>query len=139
MKIYHYDNITKIFTGEGEADKNPIRENDYIIPAFCTLIKPPEIDFNKQEIFWSGTDWQVKDIPTPEPDPKPDPEISENSAWQIIYDKKERLLRGTDYRVLPDANPETKELWLAYRETLRNITESFSTPEGVIWPVPPEL
>lgn len=60
-------------------------------------------------------------------------------TWNDITAKRDQLLKNSDYKVLPDANPETKDAWMAYRDILRNITETFSTPESVIWPIPPEI
>jgi len=134
MKIYHYIPGTKIFSGTGEADKNPVREGSFIIPAFATSVEPPSFT-EEQQAFWNSTSWEIQNKPVLEPDPDPEPSPL---TWQDIEMKRDGLLRVSDWRVLPDANLETKELWLAYREILRNITETFSTPESVIWPIPPE-
>lgn len=40
MKIYHYHPITKEYLGEGLADKDPMIENNWLIPANATDLEP---------------------------------------------------------------------------------------------------
>lgn len=42
MKIYHYHPDTKVFLGEGLADKSPLEYNVWLIPAYATTECPPE-------------------------------------------------------------------------------------------------
>jgi len=40
---------------------------------------------------------------------------------------------------IPDANPKpSKKAWLTYRQALRDIPQTFSTPEEVVRPNKPE-
>ena len=135
--VYNYDPITKEFVSIGYAQESPLEPGVFLIPAYATETPPPNIPLGKVAIWDISTStWNLNDVITPEPEPEPEPEPL---TWQNIELQRNTLLRSSDYRILLDANPETKELWIAYREVLRNITETFSTPESVIWPVPPEI
>lgn len=51
----------------------------------------------------------------------------------LIRQERDRLLKECDWRSLPDY-PGDRELWLNYREKLRDITEQESFPNSVQWP-----
>lgn len=57
-------------------------------------------------------------------------------AWDSIRNTRNQLLAQSDWTQLADvpSNPA----WIAYRQTLRDITDLFDTPEEVIWPEKPE-
>lgn len=63
---------------------------------------------------------------------KRDPEVS----WDIIRNRRNRLLAGCDYTQMPDF-PGDRTAWAAYRQDLRDITEKYSTPSEVKWPKQP--
>lgn len=50
--------------------------------------------------------------------------------------KRDVLLAATDWWVLPDRTPTPEQL--AYRQALRDITQSYSSVADVVWPVKPE-
>lgn len=58
----------------------------------------------------------------------PDPMIA-------IRVERDRLLGETDWTQLPDA-PVDRAAWAAYRQALRDITETVD-PSNPIWPAPP--
>ena len=53
--------------------------------------------------------------------------------------KKQRLelLQESDWTQLPDVPLETRTLWQAYRQALRDITLQPEFPYNVVWPVKP--
>ncbi len=57
------------------------------------------------------------------------------AAWQSIRDKRNHLIAQSDWTQLADvpANPD----WVIYRQTLRDITDMFDTPDAVIFPDKP--
>ena len=60
------------------------------------------------------------------------------STWEEIRVKRDFLLKNSDWSVAEDATPKpSKEVWLAYRNSLRNIPNLFKTPEEVVWPEKP--
>lgn len=55
----------------------------------------------------------------------------------IIKKQRLELLQQSDWTQLPDVPLETKTLWQAYRQALRDITEQSGYPFNVEWPVQP--
>lgn len=64
-----------------------------------------------------------------------------NEEWMGIRMKRDQLLLNSDVKVLPDIwNSMTQELqqaWSIYRQSLRDIPETYSDPEDVVWPIAP--
>lgn len=59
-------------------------------------------------------------------------------TWSRIRDMRNEQLKSTDWVVLPDVTVANKNAWLLYRQQLRDITNSFPSPESVVWPTPPQ-
>jgi len=57
MKIYHFDH-NGLFIGESDADRSPLENEVFLIPANATNIKPPEIGLNQIQKF-NGVNWSV--------------------------------------------------------------------------------
>ncbi len=51
MKVFNYDPITFEFTSESYADKSPLENDIYLIPAFSTAIVPPDVSKNEKQVF----------------------------------------------------------------------------------------
>jgi hypothetical protein len=67
------------------------------------------------------------------------PEPVDPLTWEQIRSQRDALLKDSDWSVFPDANPKpSKEAWLAYRQTLRDVPTTFKTPEEVVWPTKPK-
>jgi len=49
--------------------------------------------------------------------------------------KRDELITETDWWVLPDRTPTEEQL--AYRQALRDITNTYTSLDNVVWPVPP--
>ena len=56
--------------------------------------------------------------------------------WNEIRSKRNGFLSQSDWTQLDDSR-ENKEAWATYRQELRDIPQTFSTPESVIWPSKP--
>jgi hypothetical protein len=66
------------------------------------------------------------------------PYIPPTLTWEQIRAQRDQLLLQSDWTTLPDATPKpNKEAWLNYRQALRDITKTFSSPEAVIWTTKP--
>lgn len=67
MNIYHYDQITGEYTGVSEAKLDPLeleinKQEIYLLPAFATFDKPPDIEDGKKIIMVRGA-WLLVEIP----------------------------------------------------------------------------
>ena len=62
-------------------------------------------------------------------------------SWQKIRAIRFDLLKSTDWAVLPDSPLNETQVVLAqsYRQTLRDITDTFAAPDLVQWPAKPEF
>lgn len=60
QKIYNYHPETKALLGAAWADESPLDLGGFIVPAFATLIIPPEVPAGKYAAF-NGTDWLLLD------------------------------------------------------------------------------
>ena len=65
---------------------------------------------------------------------------SENLAptWDTIRQKRDELIKSSDWIFLPDISLKNKEAWLTYRQALRDLPQNFEDPSEVIWPQKPE-
>jgi hypothetical protein len=59
-------------------------------------------------------------------------------TWETIRQKRDELIKSSDWIFLPDVALKNKEAWLAYRQALRDIPQNFKDPSEVIWPEKPE-
>ena len=50
--------------------------------------------------------------------------------------ERNRLLAGTDYWTLSDT-PDMSDEQIAYRQALRDITETYTSFDDVVWPIKP--
>lgn len=65
-----------------------------------------------------------------------------NDQWaDMVRRKRDSLISGTDYYILPDypSTPEGLEAVKAYRQALRDITEQEGFPRNVEWPEIPNV
>ena len=70
------------------------------------------------------------------------PVITDEQKWFDVRFKRDRLLMESDSFVLPDRwaamTREKQQEWTLYRQALRDIPQTFATPEEVVWPTKPE-
>jgi hypothetical protein len=60
-------------------------------------------------------------------------------VWSQIRRRRDDLLTESDWTAIPDSDPKpSKETWLTYRQALRDLPQTFSAPEEVVWPNKPE-
>lgn len=83
--------------------------------------------------------WFSKDIPMPTEDTirKYSDEVDVMLEWDEIRRVRDVKLDQTDYT--QELDYPNREEWAIYRQELRDIPQTFNTPEEVIWPIPPNL
>lgn len=67
--------------------------------------------------------------------------IKKELAWEPVVNKRNLLLESTDWTQVSDAqlSDEKKQEFAAYRQALRDIPQTYSNPEDVVWPVKPTV
>ena len=63
-------------------------------------------------------------------------EIKDSVAWRPARKKRNELLTQSDWTQLADSTAD-KTAWANYRQELRDIPQTFATPESVVWPDKP--
>ena len=137
MKIVY----NKINGSKAHAFEDPREPGRYVLPAGSTEIKPPGFDPSTQKCYYNESEWIVEDIVIDEKPPwKPE------DIFEHVRNIRNQLLKDTDWRVLPDYQGTDQELWLAYRQELRDILETYPSPtwnsetqeiENLVWPETP--
>jgi hypothetical protein len=65
------------------------------------------------------------------------PEIS--YTWEQIRNKRDLLLKESDWSMLVDTAPKpSRKAWLSYRQSLRDLPQTFSNTTEIIWPEIPQ-
>jgi len=67
--------------------------------------------------------------------------VSDEDKWGMIREFRNRALYHSDWTQLADVpitRVEQITFWRTYRQTLRDLTEIYETPDEVIFPTPPE-
>ncbi|EAZ2875443.1 hypothetical protein B5W74_21990 [Salmonella enterica] len=61
--------------------------------------------------------------------------------WADIRKKRDSLMFETDWTQMPDAplNDAKKAEFTAYRQALRDIPQTYSDPDAVVWPEKPTV
>jgi hypothetical protein len=90
------------------------------------------------EVFeWFGTEPHIHD-----PDDgvvSYDPRIT--ATWSNVRAHRDVLLSRCDWTQMPDSplSAGQKEMWVIYRQQLRDVPNGFAAPEDVVWPTTPEV
>jgi len=68
-----------------------------------------------------------------------DAEVVEADKWLKIRDTRDQLLRNSDFTQVNDIpfDQTTKDAWIAYRQSLRDLPNTFTNADDVIWPTEP--
>jgi len=69
--------------------------------------------------------YDVENIPSP--------------TWEEIRQLRNKLLTDSDWISIPDAKPtgQTLQNWKTYRQTLRDIPQTYATVDLIVWPTIP--
>ena len=57
----------------------------------------------------------------------------DETSWEIIRKKRDFLIRTTDWTMTPGCTVD-QAAWSAYRQTLRDIPQTYSDYGSVVWP-----
>lgn len=57
-------------------------------------------------------------------------------TWDTIRAKRDQLIAGSDWTMIPGVTVDQAQ-WSAYRQILRDLPQTYSNPEDVVWPTVP--
>ncbi|EKF9218974.1 phage tail assembly chaperone [Vibrio cholerae] len=65
----------------------------------------------------------------------------ETDDWEQIRINRSVKLKETDWTQMPDAplSDDQKVQFVNYRKLLRDLPQSYESPEDVVWPIKPTL
>lgn len=70
MEIHHYHPETGAYVGSSVADRDPLEQGRWMIPANATTEAPPNAGAG-QFAAWTGSAWELREVPPPPDDPAP--------------------------------------------------------------------
>lgn len=109
------------------------------IPAILTA-NYPGAQWSLNGDGYDGLDW-LDDSPKPSEDDLVAawPAVRDARAWAAVRAERDALLAACDWTQVDDAPliNEQKYVWASYRQALRDVPQSFATPEDVVWPEVP--
>lgn len=82
-------------------------------------------------------DWELIGGEIVDPDPQTPEQIAEEKLRDLRISRDSKL-RKCDWTQFPDVNEETQLAWRTYRQALRDITNTYTSLEDVVWPTKPE-
>lgn len=124
------------FLGLTIADESPLEPGVFLIPGGAIDAPAPVLP-EGQRAKWDGQ-WVFEDIPEPEPEYEPEPEPEpEPEIEPIELLRKERNYRisKTDWWASSDLTMTQKQI--DYRQALRDITDTYTSLDDVVWPEMP--
>ena len=72
-----------------------------------------------------------------DPDPKTPEQIAEEKLHDLRLARTTKL-RKSDWTQFPDVPESTRLVWQTYRQELRDITNTYTSLEDVVWPEKPD-
>ena len=91
----------------------------------CTFVFNPNSNSVRAKAY---KEWLAEGN-TPLPPDQPD-------LWEEIRQKRDQLIRDSDWTMIPGATVDQAQ-WSAYRQILRDLPQTYSNPEDVVWPTTP--
>ena len=132
----NFENVSNFYL----LSDNKLKEYNWL--PIETISENKEI---KEKVEYIIEEYVVKEIITTRD--KTQEEIDEEKAselqnlWQSVRIKRNNLLKDSDIEIVVDKwegmDTPTKLSWSSYRQQLRDIPQSFSSPDQIIWPIKP--
>jgi len=115
-----------------QADPDPMDSENWLIPAGCVKIKPPECKAS-QIPRWDGSSWCIVEIPALEFNQ----EVNSQDPSDLARSRRNELLQNSDWTQLPDVTVDRCS-WAKYRSSLRDLPQQKGFPDNILWPLAPK-
>lgn len=115
-----------------QADKDPMDSENWLIPAGCVKIEPPECKAS-QIPRWDGYSWSIVEVPVLEFNQ----EVNLQDLSAVARSRRNELLQNSDWTQLPDVKVN-RFCWAKYRSLLRDVPQQKGFPTNILWPLAPK-
>lgn len=89
-------------------------------------LAPIPIGDDAGTIFWTVIDGMTEEDAN---------QISNDHKWTEVRHQRDIKIAETDWWVLPDRTATEEQL--TYRQALRDVTDTYTSPDDVVWPTKP--
>jgi len=121
MTIYYSDSTKGFYDTDFGYDSYPGDVIEITKEEHASILNALNLQNKKIEIV-NGKITLVNNVPT--------------YTWDMIRAKRTRLLTSSDYTQMADW-PGDKEAWTLYRQTLRDLPQTYTNAADVAWPAKP--
>ena len=129
----------RLSDGTTKTDNTTFTNDDLVSAGITTVADAPSYDSNTHKLVWNRetTEWDVVELNENEL------EILNTEKWNTIRNRRNDLLSDADQKVLRYLSEERVGITThkdsisdldAYMQDLRNIPQTYSNPDDVVWP-----
>lgn len=119
MEIYNYDENGK-YVGASMADKSPLEEDAFLIPAMATD-KPPLTIREGFDVIWTGAKWEHIEKQKVKPDQPNEYSVWDEASWTWIEDLN--LKTAYEIRMVSKARDEAMMQGFKYNAKQISVTK----------------
>lgn len=136
MSLYSYKgseptslpNKITLSNGKSRTDSSSFSAEELKDAGFTGPYTVPSFDQEYQKLSWNSE--SLSYVVT---------DISDDVLWENIKKERNRLLSESDWTMAADTPGEINLIeWTKYRQRLRDLTESYSSPKEVVFPFKPD-
>lgn len=132
----------RLSNGLTKTDRTTFTNDDLVSAGITTVADIPSYNTNTHKLVWNSetTEWDIVGLSTTEL------ESLNEDKWNNVRTKRNELLSETDQRILRYQSEERAGITThtdsisdldTYMQELRDIPQTNSNPDDVVWPTPP--
>lgn len=150
--VYHWHPASLHFLGSSEADESPLEPGVFLVPAYATMVAPPNQSTvpTDHDVKWDPLQntWVIVPRPLPAISEEPAPIPPPADAMTQLRNHRNTLLQQSDWVAIKYfTRGETfPQVWADYFQALRDLPttsapslgdDGFLDMASVEWPSPP--